>query len=150
MILQKLVVFVVLILGASGLSFAQSAKPAGLESLQGYVCKYPTDVALWEKEPLQSRLKALLGARYSTFVANTTTNSPVARYGDVMWTSGNKPHAGGSDAALFLADIKANVIEVYVSPLQRCAVPPRGEGRGDPDRGGREDDPDQHAGVCAA
>ena len=114
MILQHLVVFVVLILGASGLSFAQSAKPAGLESLQGYVGKYPTDVALWEKEPLQSRLKALLGARYSTFVANTKTNSPVARYGDVMWTSGNKPHAGGSDAALFLADIKANVIEVYL------------------------------------
>ena len=71
-------------------------------------------MALWEKEPLQSQLKALLGARYSTFVANTKTNSPVACYGDGIWTSGNKPHAGGSDAALFLADIKANVIEVYL------------------------------------
>ena len=71
-------------------------------------------MALWEKAPLQSRLKALLGARYATFVANTKTNTPVARYGDVLWTSGNKPHAGGSDAALFLADIKANVLEVYL------------------------------------
>ena len=114
MVSRNLIVFVVLFLSASGLSFAQSATSAGLESLQGYVGKHPTDVALWEKEPLQSRLKALLGARYAIFVANTTANSPVARYGDVMWTSGNKPHAGGSDAALLLADIKANVIEVYL------------------------------------
>jgi hypothetical protein len=42
------------------------------------------------------------------------TNAPVARYVDVIWNSGNKPHAGGSDTALFLADIKANVIEVYL------------------------------------
>ena len=39
---------------------------------------------------------------------------PLARYGDVVWTSGNKPHEGGSDAALFLADTKSNVIEVYL------------------------------------
>jgi hypothetical protein len=93
---------------------AQTPKPGGLEYLQGFVGKYPSEVKLWETEPLNARLKALLGAQHATLLVNTQTVGPLARYADVVWTSGNKAHEGGVEAALFLADTKANVVEVYL------------------------------------
>lgn len=93
---------------------AQPAPQASLDSLTGLVGKYPHDVRLWETTPLGERLKALLGAQYDPFMTNLGVQGPLARYGDVVWTSGNKPHEGGTEGALLLADTKANTIEVYL------------------------------------
>lgn len=55
----------------------------------------------------------------------------------MVWTSGNKPHEGGSDTALFLADTRSNVIEVYLLSKGRlshraekgAAIPLEGDAR---------------------
>ena len=102
---------------AASAAQAQPAQPspqAGLDSLVGLAGKYPHDVKLWETTPLGERLKTLLGAQYDPFLANLGVQGPLARCGDVVWTSGNKPHEGGTEGALLLADTKANAIEVYL------------------------------------
>ena len=93
---------------------ALPGKQAGLDSLAGFIGKYPHDVKLWETTGLGERLKAVLGAEQAQFVTKMGVQGPLARYGDVVWTSGNKPQEGGSEGALLLADTKANTIEVYL------------------------------------
>ena len=94
-------------------ALAQAQMPAGLDYLHAFVGKNPPDVKLWETEPLNTRLKALLGPEHATFLANMQTVGPLARYGDVVWTSG-KAQEGGSDAALLLAETKADILEVHL------------------------------------
>ena len=107
-------VLAILVVLAAIPALAQAQKPAGLDYLQAFVGKYPPDVKLWETEPLNTRLKALLGPQHATFLVNMETAGPLARYGDVVWTSGNKAHEGGSDAALLLAETKADILEVHL------------------------------------
>jgi len=114
MIPRRLALLGVLLLLVAWPSLAEPPKSAGLEYLQGFVGKHPADLKLWDTEPLHVRLRTLLGPRYPSFVTNMRVNGPLARYGDVVWTSGNKPHDGTRNAALFLADTKSDVIEVYL------------------------------------
>lgn len=93
---------------------ARAENPGDLGFLKALVDKYPNDIKLWTNHSLEPRLKNLLGNEYSVFVENMKVNSPLNEYSDVIWTSGNKPHDGGINAALFLADIKNNLIEVYL------------------------------------
>ena len=104
---------VLLLLGAHP-SFSDAPKPENLAYLQSFVGKYPTDVKLWDTQPLGDRLKALLGQQLPTFLVNMRVNGPIARSGNVVWMSGSKPHEGATDGALLLADTKANVMEVYL------------------------------------
>jgi hypothetical protein len=88
------------------------APPAGLASLRAQVGKYPSDVHLFDTDPLQSRLLALLGTRYTTFLANFGTQGPLSADGDVLYAIGNKPHAGGDSQAILLIDVSRDLIHV--------------------------------------
>lgn len=91
---------------------AAPAAPAGLASLRAQVGKYPNETHLFDSEPLQSRLLALLGTRYTTFLANFGTQGPLSAEGDVLYAIGNKPHAGGDSQAILLIDVPRDLIHV--------------------------------------
>lgn len=93
---------------------AQAQSTADLAFLRGFLDKYPNDVELWSNPELDVRLKNLLGNNYTVFIDNMKVNSPLGEYTDVIWTSGNRSQDGGFNAALFLADIKNNQIEIYL------------------------------------
>lgn len=94
---------------------AAPAPPAAdLASLRAHVGKYPGDVHLFDTEPLQSRLLALLGTRYTTFLANFGTQGPLSAAGDVLYAIGNKPHAGGDSQAIILIDVPRDLIHVRI------------------------------------
>lgn len=87
---------------------------AGLASLRAHVGKYPRDVNLFETDPLRSRLLALLGTSYTTFLANFGTQGPLSAEGDVLYAIGNKPHAGGDSQAILLIDVPRDLIHVRI------------------------------------
>jgi hypothetical protein len=91
---------------------AMPAPPADLASLRAQVGKYPNEIHLFDSEPLQSRLLALLGTRYTTFLANFGTQGPLSAEGDVLYALGNKPHAGGDSQAILLIDVPRDLIHV--------------------------------------
>jgi hypothetical protein len=92
----------------------QAAPAADLASLRAHVGEYPRDAHLFETDPLQSRLLALLGTRYTTFLANFGTQGPFSAEGDVLYAIGNKPHAGGDSQAIILIDVPRDLIHVRI------------------------------------
>lgn len=108
---HRLLLLVVVFVYAIG---AQAQGAADLAFLRGFLDKYPNDVELWSNPALDVRLKNLLGNNYTVFIDNMKVNSPLGEYTDVIWTSGNRSQDGGFNAALFLADIKNNQIEIYL------------------------------------
>lgn len=93
---------------------AQAPVTTDLASLRAQVGKYPRDIHLFDTDPLQSRLLALLGTRYATFLANFGTQGPLSVDGDVLYALGNKPHAGGDSQAIILIDVPRDLIHVRI------------------------------------
>ena len=81
---------------------------SGLDPMVG---KYPRDSGLLANSPIVADLKTLLGDKYDTFVANMGTQSPLERDGEVLFTSGNKPHQGGDEAAYLIIDPTKTTLE---------------------------------------
>lgn len=85
-----------------------------LTSLKNLAGKYPAETRLWETQPLQGRLRALLGEHYDAFLVNMQVTGPLTIEGNIAYVMGNKPHSGGSEAAIFLAEIASNRIDVWL------------------------------------
>lgn len=85
-----------------------------LTSLRSFTGKYPAETRLWETQPLQGRLRALLGEHYQEFLVNMQVTGPLIAEGNIVYVTGNKPHSGGSEAAIFLAEIESNRIHVWL------------------------------------
>ncbi|MCB0336611.1 MAG: hypothetical protein KDD62_09900 [Bdellovibrionales bacterium] len=99
------------------LCFPFSAQADGLEDteiLQEALGKYPTELKLWNSPTLEKRLRALLGEKFPKFITNMTVNTPLEQGEDFVWSSGNKPHDGGYNSAMFVMDTAKNKIEVYL------------------------------------
>lgn len=107
--------------GTSGSAASPARDDAsGLAYLASFVGRYPYDVDLWNTQPLNARLQALLGEQYPTFVDNMEVQGPLEAYGDgVVWTSGNKAHQGGIESAMLLADTRSGALEVYLLTGQK-------------------------------
>lgn len=90
------------------------ATAPSLASLKNFVGKYPAEIKLWESPPLRGRLRALLGEHYQEFLVNMQVTGPLIADGNVAYVTGNKPHSGGSEAAIFLAEIESNRIHVWL------------------------------------
>lgn len=91
---------------------APDAATADWASLDGLVGKYPRDSKLIEDSVITADLKTLMGAKYKTLQANMATQSPLERDGSVLYTSGNKAHEGGVNAAYILIDPSQRALEV--------------------------------------
>ncbi|HVI99135.1 MAG TPA: hypothetical protein VM657_08725 [Sphingomonas sp.] len=82
---------------------------AGLRDLIG---QYPRDSGLFESSVIAGDLKALLGDKLATFMQDMEVQGPLAEEKGVLWTSGNKTHQGGIDAAYLLIDPATRQLEV--------------------------------------
>lgn len=82
-------------------------------SLDPKVGQYPSQIGLFTKSAVVDDLRALLGeARLQTLRQNFETASPLQRDGTVLFTSGNRAHEGGSEAAYLLLDQAHKAVEV--------------------------------------
>ena len=81
-------------------------------SLDTFVNRNPIESGLLDRSPISSDLEALLGDRTAVLKSNLETSSPLEREGSTLFTSGNKAHEGGSDAAYLLIAPAAKAIEV--------------------------------------
>lgn len=93
---------------------AALATAPSLASLNNFAGKYPAEIKLWEKQPLQGRLPALLGEHYEAFLVNMQVTGPLTASGNIAYVMGNKAHSGGSEAAIFLAEIESNRLHVWL------------------------------------
>ncbi|MGH7028101.1 hypothetical protein [Brevundimonas sp.] len=91
-----------------------AATPAatGWASLDGLVGQYPRDSKLLDDSVVVADLKTLLGDKFETLKTNMQTQSPLQREGAVLFTSGNKAHEGGVNAAYVLIDPATKALEV--------------------------------------
>ncbi|MDD1632895.1 MAG: isoprenylcysteine carboxylmethyltransferase family protein, partial [Methylococcaceae bacterium] len=83
-----------------------------LAYLRAQVGKYPRDVALFETEPLRTRLIDLLAEQYPMLVESFGTQGPLSIDGPTLYAIGNKPHAAGDEQAILLVDVDRDVINV--------------------------------------
>lgn len=81
-------------------------------SLQPLIGQYPRDSGLFDNSAITPQLKALLGDKFDAFVTNMQVQSPLAQQGNVLFTTGNKQHEGGSEMAYLLVDPTTKALEV--------------------------------------
>ncbi|MEG1452518.1 hypothetical protein [Brevundimonas sp.] len=80
-------------------------------SLAPLIGQYPSQSGLFDTSVVAAPLKTLLGSKYEAFKTNMKVESPLTREGNVLYTSGNKPHEGGSNAAYLLIDPATKTME---------------------------------------
>jgi hypothetical protein len=79
-------------------------RPALPSNLGKYVDQYP--VELMKVPAVKSRLKVLLGKRYSDFVYSIDVQSPMKMDGDLLFANGCMAHACTVNEAAFVIDLK--------------------------------------------
>ncbi len=84
---------------------AHAAPDTALEQeLAAATGHYAADSNLLGTGPLADILKQELGAQYGSFIQNMQVAGPLTAAGDVLFMTGNKPHAGGSSIAWLVLD----------------------------------------------
>lgn len=92
----------------------QVAAP-NLSQLRLHLGQYPRDTNLWGNQLLAQRLHTLLGDKIQTFKVNMLVQGPLTEENGLLFVTGNKPHEGGVDMAVFLADPANDKIQVWLS-----------------------------------
>jgi uncharacterized membrane protein len=87
---------------------------APLDELNRFTGAYPHTVRLWSDGAIHDRLKALLGTAMKEFLENMKVQSPLMKDDGIFYVTGNRPHYGGLDTAIFLADPASDTIEVIL------------------------------------
>jgi hypothetical protein len=91
---------------------AQAKKPALPNNLARYVDEYP--VELMKVRTFKTRLKTLLGKKYSTFDEYITVQAPIKQVGDFLLASGCLPHSCTISEAAFAVDLKNKRIHAVI------------------------------------
>lgn len=92
-----------------------SREAGNLSELRRHVGQYPRDIYLWGHPLLAQRLHALLGDKHQTFLENMRVQGPLTEENGLLFVTGNKPHEGGVDMAVFLADPVNDKLQVWLS-----------------------------------
>jgi len=101
-------------------ALGQTAKhPALPNNLTKYVDKYPVD--LMKVPAVKSRLKALLGRRYSEFDESIGVQHMIEKKGEFLLASGCMPHLCINNAAAFVIDLKNK--RVHAAIYEENAAP---------------------------
>ena len=98
------------------LTTTESGMPAKWELayLEGDVGITPQAARLWQSGPLQLRLQKLLGAAYGPFVEDMTVASKIDEEDQVVYVVGRGERDGAVEQAIFMADVRNDVIEVKI------------------------------------
>jgi hypothetical protein len=99
---------VLLIVFLCGIVIAVNAQPSTRRpalpvNLAKFVDKYPGDLML--VPAVKTRMRALLGKRYSEFVQSIDVQAPMTKVGDFLLGSGCLPHSCTINEAAFAVDI---------------------------------------------
>jgi putative lipoprotein len=86
---------------------------APLDELERHLGTNPVPTT-WTTPPLGARLDVLLGTKAGTFRENIDVHTPIMKDGGVYYCMGNRPHRGGLDNAVFLADPASDTIAVIL------------------------------------
>ena len=86
---------------------------APLDELARWLGTYPTG-RTWTTPPVGARLDVLLGPKAAAFRKNIEVHSPLMRDGGIYYVTGNKPHQGGLEGAIFMADPATDTINVIL------------------------------------
>lgn len=108
--------------GAEQTSAPATANADDWAALDQMVGQYPAESGLFDHSPIAAPLAALLGDKLAVLKTNSATVAPLQRAGNILYTSGNKAHAGGSDAFYLLVDPSAHAIEVGLWEAGRLSV----------------------------
>lgn len=81
-------------------------RPALPRNLDAYVGEYPDK--LMRVTSVKSRLKTLLGKRYTDFDTSISVQHLIEKNGDFLIASGCMPHACTVNEAAFVIDLKIN------------------------------------------
>lgn len=93
----------------------RSDEPASANAwfqLRELVDQYPSQSGLFTTSPIATSLQTLLGEKFETFQTNFQVETPLQADGETLYTSGNRPAAGGSDQAYLLISPKSHSLEV--------------------------------------
>lgn len=86
-------------------------------SFQKYVGTYHFEGKFFDSDPMRSRLYKILGSNFELFKRNMSVSGPFTMDNDnILFVSGNAPHAGGSDFAAFALDTIAD--EIFIILVQ--------------------------------
>lgn len=105
---------------ASAASFAGDVvfslfEDGSLTRFDDFVGENPSDADLWNQPFLAQRLPPLLwGGLYEAFTERMQTVSPVQEENGIYYVTGNMDNAGGTDAAILVADPEHNVLKAWV------------------------------------
>lgn len=92
--------------------------PALVESwktFEQYNGKYAADVKLLQKQPLNERLKAMLGAEEKDFASRYGTTPPIEVDNGILFNEGCKPHNCSVEEAAIAIDMKKDVIYIGIA-----------------------------------
>lgn len=94
----------------------QNVTPASGEwtELEAKIGETPSQSGLFDNSVITPALKTLLGDKFETFKTNMEVQGPLTQDGKLLWTSGNKQHAGGSDMAYLIIDPATKALEVGI------------------------------------
>lgn len=81
-------------------------------ALDRFVGQHPQQSGLFDRSPIAAPLAQLLGDKMALLRANSAVAAPLTRADGVLYTSGNRAHAGGSDAFYLLIDPASGAMEV--------------------------------------
>ena len=88
---------------------------AGLDSLSGFLGKYPYDgVNYLRQGVLAERLKSLMADDYELLLSNLGTIGPLTEEGAAWSLIGLRPHHGGEESAAVVIDPQRNALRVWL------------------------------------
>lgn len=93
---------------------------ASWKSFETFEGKYINETGMLRKEPLRSRIKALLNAESQAFAERFDVTPPVELEDDILYNQGCRRHFCGSDEAAFAIDMRRDII--YVGIAQKGEV----------------------------
>jgi hypothetical protein len=97
---------------------AQAAVPVtpstSLAFLAEHVGKTPSAAGVFQNPAVKSRLAALLKSDAALVPVRFQTENPIQATGDVVAMFGNKAHAGGSDDAVIVVNVKTDELWVWL------------------------------------
>lgn len=108
-----LVVLVIAVTAAaSSVANAQINKPALPANLDKYVGKYPD--GFLNLPAVKTRLRKLLGTRYSAFVTSFAVQMPFQKVGGFLFTTGCQAHSCSLSESAIAVDIASKTIHVGI------------------------------------
>lgn len=82
----------------------------GLTYFRDLMGKYPSQIKLFEKPELASRLQKMMGPDFEWMKKNWETEVPIEISNGIAFTWGMQGHSGGDPGASICADINRNIL----------------------------------------